>query len=358
MSNLKYSIGIDVSKKDFHCCLSIIDSNQKVTVKSTRKLSNSPSGFRDLLAWTKQHRKEDLPLRIVMEATGVYHEQLAWFLHSKGLSLSILLPNKAKKYLQADGANSKNDSIDARGLAKIGAEKNLEAWTPGSEKLFELRHYTRQHQSLKEMTNVISNQLEALSNGQFQNREVIKQLNKTIKFLKQQVVEMEGAMGKLVKADPVLNLHYQNITTIKGISLLSFCVIVAETNGFALFKSAASLVRYSGYDVIENQSGNHIGKTKISKRGNSRIRRILFLPAFCAVRDDQPQFKNLYQRVFERTGFKMKGYVAVQKKLLVMMYHLWKNGQPYNPKFNCSEKIIAPDSSEATHDKIPEEIFH
>ena len=82
------------------------------------------------------------------------------------------------------------------------------------------------------------------------------------------------------------------------------------------------------------------------------------MPAFCAVRDDQPQFKNLYERVVERTGFKMKGYVAVQKKLLVMMYHLWKNEQPYDPQFNYQEKIIAPEKSRATHDKIPEGSFH
>ncbi|MBT2593558.1 hypothetical protein J7E50_25270, partial [Pedobacter sp. ISL-68] len=50
MMNLKYSIGIDVSKKDFHCCLSVIDSSQKVTVKSSRKLSNSPGGFKEFLA--------------------------------------------------------------------------------------------------------------------------------------------------------------------------------------------------------------------------------------------------------------------------------------------------------------------
>lgn len=358
MMNLKYSIGIDVSKKDFHCCLSIIDSSQKVTVKSSRKLLNAPSGFKEFLSWAKQHQKEELPLRIVMEATGVYHEQLAWFLHSHGLVLSILLPNKAKKYLQADGASSKNDSIDARGLAKIGAEKNLEPWIPGSGKLYELRHYTRQHQNLKETINVIGNQLEALNHSQFQGREVIKQLNRTIKLLGQQVTEMERAMEKLVKADKALSLHYQNITAIKGINLLSFCVIVAETNGFALFKNSASLVRYSGYDVVENQSGRHVGKTRISKKGNSRIRRILFMPAFCAVRDDQPQFKNLYERVVERTGFKMKGYVAVQKKLLVMMYHLWKNEQPYDPQFNYQEKIIAPEKSRATHDKIPEGSFH
>ncbi|MEJ5993738.1 hypothetical protein WG904_04830 [Pedobacter sp. Du54] len=54
----------------------------------------------------------------------------------------------------------------------------------------------------------------------------------------------------------------------------------------------------------------------------------------------------------------MKGYVAVQKKLLVMVYYLWKNNQTYNSKFNQQEKIIAPENSGATHDKVPQGNFH
>jgi transposase len=122
---------------------------------------------------------------------------------------------------------------------------------------------------------------------------------------------------------------------------LSFAVIAAETNGFILFDNAASLVSYAGYDVVENQSGKHTGRTRISKKGNSRIRRILHMPSLCAIRDDQPQFKNLYERVYERTKIKMKGYVAVQKKLLVMMYYLWKKNEQYNPA-HSNTKIIAP----------------
>lgn len=302
--------------------------------------------------------KEELPVFCVMEATGVYHEQLAWYLHGKGLSISILLPNKAKRYLQANGAKSKNDRIDARGLAQIGAEKRLELWAPPSRMLYDLRGYTRQHQGLSEMHTSINNQLEAIRHSQFQSKEITRQLEKTLKLLEKQMAEMEKAIEKAVGSDAVLNGHHKNISVIKGIGMLSFAVIAAETNGFALFKDAASLVSYAGYDVVENQSGSHVGRTRISKKGNPRIRRILHMPALCAVRDDQPQFKRLYERVYSRTGIKMKGYVAVQKKLLVMAYHLWRKGEPYNPAYNCQDKIIAPENSGATHDKIPQGSFH
>jgi transposase len=352
MNNLKYSIGVDVSMKDFACCLSVINNQQEVKVKASHKFTNNVAGFQALLVWIKRHVKEELPVVFVMEATGVYHEQLAWFLHGKDQSVSILLPNKAKSYLKANGTKSKNDQIDARGLAQIGAEKKLEQWIPPSLELYTLRHYTRFHQSLNEMYTAAANQLHSMEHSQFRNKTIIKQLNSSLKLYEKQMKELEGIMTKIIKSDPVLNQQHQNICAIKGFGTLSFAVIAAETNGFALFDNAASLVSYAGYDVVENQSGKHTGRTKISKKGNSRIRRILHMPALCAVRDDQPQFKKLFDRVYDRTRIKMKGYVAVQKKLLVMMYYLWKKGEKYNSAF---KKEVAPALPGATHDELLKE---
>ena len=42
--------------------------------------------------------------------------------------------------------------------------------------------------------------------------------------------------------------------------------------------------------------------------------------------------QNLYERIFDRTAVKMKGYVAVQRKLLVLIYILWKKNEAYNYK--------------------------
>jgi hypothetical protein len=45
-------------------------------------------------------------------------------------------------------------------------------------------------------------------------------------------------------------------------------------------------------------------------------------------------FPDLFERVFEKTKIKMKGYVAVQRKLLCLMYTLWKTDQSYICKTN------------------------
>jgi transposase len=97
-----------------------------------------------------------------------------------------------------------------------------------------------------------------------------------------------------------------------------------------LFKNISQLISYCGYDVIENQSGKHVGKTKISKKGNAHIRRILHMPAFNVVRYRVSPFIQLFERTLQKHNIKMKSYVAVQKKILVIVYSLWKNAQVFN----------------------------
>lgn len=327
---IKYCLGIDVSKKDFHCCISVIDHAQKVVVKSSRKLSNNKEGFEELRVWLEKHYKEkNVPLVVVMEATGIYYEQLAYYLFRNKYSVSVVLPNKAKKYLQATGIKSKNDKIDAQGLARMGAEQSLQLWQPMDTFFYELRAMTRQHQSLQELKTSINNQLHAAMLGMHQTKLVIKQLNSLINTFEKQIEVLETAIEKHLNKEEKVAQKVDQICKIKGLGIQTVAVILAETNGFLLFENSRQLVSYAGYDVVENQSGNHRGRTRISKKGNSRIRRALHLPAFSVVKYKQTPFIDLYERTYERNGQKMKSYVAVQKKLLTLTYTLWKKDTAY-----------------------------
>src|SRR5215210_701303 len=117
-----------------------------------------------------------MPLVVAMEATGVYYENQALFLDLRGYKVSVVLPNKAKKYLQATGLKSENDRMDAQGLTRMGAEQALELWQPKDEYFYQLRSLTRQHQSLQELKTNINNQLHAHQHGMYQNQMVISQL--------------------------------------------------------------------------------------------------------------------------------------------------------------------------------------
>jgi len=367
--NLKYSVGLDVSSKKIDACISVIDQRQRVIVKSSKKILNTKTGFEDLVVWILKHQKDSIPVVICMEATGIYHENCAYFLYEKGFTVSIILPNKAKKYLDCLGLKSKNDSIDAKGLSQMGAEQCLEAWEPIGVFFYELRLLTRQRQNLTELKTIIRNQLDALSHAMHQLASVTAQLKENISLFESQIKELDKAILEHIASDKEVLEKVKNICTIKGLGILTTAVILAETNGFTLFNNYKQVVSYAGFDVVEAQSGTRVGKTKISKRGNSRIRRALYMPSLVVIQCEVQQFKDLYDRTYKKHGIKMKSYVAVQKKLLTMIYYLWNKNEAYDPNYKVKfqeeeqelyslfafEKGIksSPNKIEATQGKLP-----
>lgn len=331
---VKYSLGIDISSKTFDSNLSVIDSTQNVKVIASHKFANDPNGFALCYKWIQKNWKQkDIRLAITMEATGVYYENCALFLFRKGYTVAVVLPNKAKKYMQSTGLKSKNDKIDAKGLARMGAEQSLRSWEPMTEFFYQLRELTRQHQSLQEHRTILLNQIHANENGMFFNTMVMRQLKALVTVIDKQIKATELAIEKHVASNSDVATKVKKITKIKGVGVLTVAILIAETNGFGLFTTGPQLVSYAGYDVIENQSGTHTGKTRISKKGNSRIRRALHMPALGVVRWEQTPFLNLYERTLDTHNLKMKSYVAVQKKLLIVIYALWKKNEEYDNNY-------------------------
>ena len=336
MNYLKYGVGIDMALEKFDVCLSLIDDHQKVTVVSTTSFANNLKGFNLFQNWMYKRQKFSLPVIYLVEATGIYHEQLAWYLFEKNCSLVVILPNKAKKYKEALGIKSKNDKIDAIGLARLVCEQHLKLWQPVSKSIYKMRILTRQIEAISAQITVVQNQLHALSHGMFRVKEVEKMLKKQKLSMEQQKEKLERVLVQIVDGDSGLKRRFSAILKIKGLGFLSLATIIAETDGFALTENQSQITSYAGYDVVENQSGNRIGKTKISKKGNCHIRRAMYFPALNVVRYNQGNFKNLYERVYKSSGIKMKGYVAVQRKLLCLIYTLWKNDEVFE---NRSQKI-------------------
>ena len=367
---LKYSVGTDVSKDKFDACVSVIDDLQQVTIKASRAFKNNPEGFEDFLAWVKRHCKQGLPISYIMEATGVYYEKLAIYLSNNKCYVSIVLPGKSKHYLKSIGLKTKNDKIDAKGLSRMGAEQRLEQWQPYSKSIYKLRSLTRQNESLNKQKTIYTNQLHSIEHSGYMNKTVVKQIKQFVNLIDKQLAEVSQEIEKTINQDIEIRDKVKKICKVKGLGMLTVATIIAETNGFVLFKNQRQLVSYAGYDVIENASGNHIGKTKISKKGNSHIRRILHMPAFSVVKYEQ-HYKGLYERVFDKTKIKMKGYVAVQRKILILIFTLWKNDSEYNPNCNKSsgndepkllfslgfekavKKVVPEKCSRTTQDELP-----
>lgn len=335
MTTIKYSIGIDISKKDFKACFVVSDNNQE-KVKATRTFTNTIKGLNQFKEWYSKHQKESLPSVFVVEATGTYHEQLAWFLHESKQEVSIVLPNRAKAYLISLGIKSKNDKVDAKGLAMMGAVQRLKIWNPISKAIYVLRSLTRHLEDLQKIRTALMNQNEQFNHAMYELKEVSKSLEKTLKSIDLQIENCKKKIIGIIEKDEFLARKASYMTSVKGVAILTVAVVIAETNGFALINNLKQLVSYAGYDVKENQSGTRVGKTRITKKGNAHIRRAMHLPAFNMVTYKNKPFEDLYNRVFEKTGIKMKAYVALQSKLLRLMYTLWKNETMFDPVYQTS----------------------
>ena len=351
LTPLKYGIGIDMGKDEFHACISAIDPTQRVKIKATRAFKNNPKGILDFLQWSDYHCKQlGVPVQYLMEATGVYYEQLALALHRQQAHVCVVLPQKAKYYIKALGIKTKTDGVDAQALAMMVCQQALEAWRPISEAMYTLRQLTRQQIDLQEFKTQINNQLMALEVGMYHSPAVKKQLEKLIAELDSQLAECLKLIKGAIEANAEWKRKTEQICPIKGVGILTVANLITETNEFALFENQRQLVSFAGYDVVENQSGKRVGKTRISKRGNSRIRRALHMPALMVVTYEQRPFIALYERVYKQTNIKMKGYVAVQRKLLTLIFALWKKDAKYDPTYEpVAQKKVAPTEEATRH---------
>ncbi len=334
---LKQSVGMDVSKDSVYVCFAQQQIGKPFRIISTRKFELKKGDLKELKKWIEQHRKADVPLFLQMEATGVYYENLAYFLHEQGYRVAVSLPNETTAYGRSLPNKSKTDKIDSKMLAQYAIERETFQWIPLSANLLVLKRFCRERLDLMDLKTVVSNQLHAKDYSHCPNKESVKRGEKIIKLLNEQIEEVDKNIESTVKEDKELKERLDNVCTIHGVGLITAATVIAETNGFALFTSKSQVVSYAGYDVVRCQSGESIDKPgKISKKGNGHIRRALYFPALCA-KKKEGVFKNLYDRVFDKTKIKMKGYVAVQRKLLVMIYTLYKNNCPFDPNYNKIE---------------------
>ncbi len=326
---LKQSVGIDCSKDEFAVCFGVLDQDFKIVNKSTHIFPNSVRGFSALFKWVSKLVNSKLSVNFVMEATGVYHEKLAYFLFDKDCLVNIVLPNRAKNFSRTQKVKTVTDKEASKMLAAMGLEKDLEPWKKPDILYSSLRQLTRERESLLESKNRIGNQLHALLHQALTSKAGIKRLKAQIKLIEKQVKEIEIEIKKTIKTKPQIDNKIKKICTIKGIGVITAATIIAETDGFNLFNNQKQLVSYAGYDVIEKQSGTSVrGKSKISKRGNKHIRRALHFPALQAVMRNK-EHKDLYERLYDRQRIKMKAYTAIQRKLLVLTYTLWKKDEAY-----------------------------
>lgn len=340
MSLLKQVVGIDVAKDELVCCFATLSNDLETDLKSNAVFKNNKTGFRKLINWLKEYSKEGVKLLFVMEATGVYHEKLAYWLHEESYILAVVLPNKISNYARTLDIRTVTDKTASEAIARFGIERNLDAWNPPNKLYSEMKQLTREREQIVSIRTIVKNQIHAEKAEAFPNISSLKRLNKRLKLLNQQEKEIKQEISVLVIQNEEVKQKINKIKTIPGIGRLTAVIILAETNGFELIKNKRQLTSYAGLDVKEKKSGISVkGKPKISKKGNRYLRKALYLPALSAVRHCE-KYKDTYASLVGRHGIKMKALVAIQRKLLELAYIIYKNDSIFDEAYEEKRKTL------------------
>lgn len=322
---IKQSVGIDISKETFTACVCQRDLSGAEQLSKAVDFQNNKTGFNQLVKWSRKFTDPSIDVIFVMEATGVYYENLAHHLFKLKLSVSVVLPTKVKYYTQSLNIKTKTDIVDARVIARMGAERKLSLWEPPPVIFKQLRDLTREYSELMKERTVFKNRLQSNESSYEPHPVVLKSKKELIKKLDEHIKKLKEEIERLIESEEWLARKVNKLLTIKGVGLTTIAVILGETKGFEFVKNIRQLCSYAGFDVVQKESGTSVrGKTRISKKGNSRIRAALYLPAMVSSVHN-PVLKTSYQRIIKDKPGKMIGITALQRKLLVLIYTLWKN---------------------------------
>lgn len=330
---VKQVAGIDVAQKELVVTLGRMLDDFSIELFSYKVFKNNDSGVKLLVDWVNKLTDYDVPVRYVMEATGVYHQKLAYYLVDNGCEISIVLPNKISNYIRTLELKTITDKSCSQAIAQFGLERKLDKWAKPKSIYKELQQLTRERDQIVQERSVIKNQIHAEKTESEPNQKSLERMQARIRFLNSQEKEIKADITDIVSKDPDLKQVINNITTIPGVGELTAVIVLAETNGFELIRNKSQLSSYAGLDVKEKQSGTSVkGKPRISKKGNRNLRKSMHLPSLTAVKWDE-NFKNIYTRLISKNGIKMKALVAVQRKILELIYILFKNETVYDKEY-------------------------
>ncbi len=316
-------IGIDVSKSTLQVYIPIIDENISI--------DNSKKSLKSLYSKLKKYYKKEVQkLVFIFEPTGTYSSLLKYFCSEKNINAFIVNPRQSSNFAKALDNRSKSDIIDAKMLHKFNVmakdgDITIPVINEAQESLGTMLGY---YKLLQKQRNAFSNHLEALEAKEGKNS-IEKKLKKEIIKLKKQEEDMVKDMKNLIMTDVKLSKSFECIVSFNGVGDISAIVLL---HLFISYPEAnrQEITALSGLDVVETSSGTSVHRrSRISKRGNSLYRGILFMPILSSVRNN-PYMKAFYNRLKENGKHTTAAQIAVMRKIILITHSLYQNQQIFD----------------------------
>ena len=308
--------GIDISKDVFD----VTNSQGKYW-----QFSNNTKGFKGFL------KLLDKNSHCVMEATGYYHLQLAYFLVENNIMVSVENALSVKRFIQMHLSKIKTDKADSKMICLYAQKAKLKLWKGNSANQSECLQISRLIDVYIKQSTALKNKIHGEKVLGVPGKLVYKSLKKSLLNLQKQVKELEEHLQTLVKQQ-----HQEMFTllqTIPGMGKKTAAMLIVLTDGFKRFEKSNQLCSYVGITPVIRQSGSSVrGRARISKMGNRKLRNLLFLCSFTASIHN-PACNAIYQRIVNKGKSKKLALIAVSNKLLKQAFAIAKSGIPYDPNY-------------------------
>ena len=320
-------IGIDVSKAKLDCLWLKDPEKNKVKTKS---IDNKAEGHQELYDWLlKQTGSEAQEIMVTLEATGIYHETLAYTLFQKGFQVAVVNPARPKEFAKSLGSQHKNDKKDSFILALYGYRMRPELWQPEAPEIRELKALSARLEALE---NDLQREENRYEKAEFNasSEVVMASLNTMIKSIKDEKERLEKEINDHIDRHPYLKKDRQLLESIPGVGpvISRLMLSVIHSRGFT---KASQVAAYLGLIPIQNESGVFRGRSRLSKSGPAKIRGKLYMAAVVAGRwnlDIQLQ----QERLLQQGKHKMAALCAAMRKLVHICFGVIKHQTKYQPQ--------------------------
>lgn len=325
------TIGCDVSKQKIDIC--ILEDGKAILHASC--IQNTKEGLKKFIekctTWTNP--------QIILEPTGYYHYLFAIGLRDAGFDVRLVNPYVMKQYSKLGIRKTKTDKVDARRLATI-ANSGIEL-RPYTETLANiqqkariqaLHHLQDTQRSLKQR----AHQIEELHGIIGELQDVRTAFSITMKHLDTQIARLKKRIEQEVTEDAKL------IASIPGIGIGSACAILGAIGDHTRFSHRDKLTAFAGLDPSIMESGTSVhGKSRLSKRGSTMLRRVLGQCAWGAMIHN-PRMQLFYEKKKAEGMHYFSILMAIARKLLNLIHAMLRSQRPYDPNFVSTRICLTP----------------
>jgi len=148
---------------------------------------------------------------------------------------------------------------------------------------------------------------------------ILSQKISTLIFFSKKLNEIDTIIYELTQR--LIADKLKILTSVKGIGKVTAIQFLAEIGSISYFETPKKLIAFIGIDPTVYESGQFKGKSRLSKRGNKHLQRIIWLMAHKIVRFNSVFKKYFQKRLSQGLPFK-KAIFAVAHKLVRVLYAL------------------------------------